>query len=573
MNSLFSRGKKILTGPQENLFYAASIIMIMIVVSRVLGLLRNTILLSKFTASEVSLFLSAFRLPDTVFEMLVFGTFSSAFIPVFSKLIKKDTKEAWMTASIVVNIGLVSFLVIAIILGIFAGQFYQFVTPGYALHEREVVVSLTRILLFAQAFFVVSYVLTGVLESLKHFAIPALAPILYNLGIIAGAYFLTPIYGLQAPAYGAVIGACLHFLIQLPLARRLGFRFTTIFAMTASVKDIAKLAIPRIVETGFLQISRITELALSSLISTASYAYFYLGNALQAVPVGLFGLSIAKAALPTLSEQADDPKRFAKTFTRLINQVVFLTLPFVAILIILRIPIVRLLYGRELFDWNSTLQTGLVVSAFAFGIVFQSVVALMNRGFYALYDTKTPVKISIITTLGIAALDMILVLGFKIQVWALGASYSFGVAIQSIILYKLLAKKNGYLRMGEFKSSAQSFFCAFFAGLCMYILMKLFDRSVWVRRLSFVEETDLVQNLAFDLFVLDTRYTVNLLVLTIVVSMIGCGVYVLLAFLMRIPELFDLFEYMKRLSGITARQKATETVATTNLPQQDTTQP
>ena len=184
VNKFISKGKQILISPQSTILSAATVIMLMIVASRVLGLVRQRALAYYFTAEELSLFFSAFRLPDLVFEILVFGTFTSAFIPVFTRVLKDSDKEAWKLASSIVNIGLVLFAFAAILIGILAEPVYTFLTPGFNPAEQQVVIQLSRILFLAQGFFVISYVLAGSLESMKRFTVPAMAPIFYNLGII-----------------------------------------------------------------------------------------------------------------------------------------------------------------------------------------------------------------------------------------------------------------------------------------------------------------------------------------------------------------------------------------------------
>lgn len=531
--------------PQESVFSAATLIMVLLLASRLLGLIADTTLLARFNANDVSLFFSAFRIPDTIFEVLVFGTFSSAFVPVFSKMIRRDKEEAWTIAATIVNIGVLGFGLLALIAGIFADPLYAFIAPGYTGAEREIIVSITRILLFAQVFFVASYVLTGVLESMKRFLIPALAPIFYNVGIIAGTIFLSPYVGLRGPAYGALIGALLHFTIQVPLAIQLGFRFQWRIKPDAEVKRIGKLAFPRLIETSFLQISKMAELYLSSIISTASYGYYFLGNTLQNVPVGLFGISLAKAALPTLSEQADDPPVFTATLWKVIRQVVFLTIPFSAMLIVLRVPVVRLIYGRQLFNWESTIQTSMVLSAFAISIVFQCVISLLSRALYALHDTKTPVAVSIITILFITALDFVLIRGFATPVWGLAMSYSIGIIVQTFALFYLVNKKYSLSFSKHSGSLIKIVGAALVSGFSMYFLMKVLDRSVWVKNIPVLGALRFPQNLPFDAFVLDTRYVVNLFILTGFVAAVGLAIYIVCASLLKIRELEYVTYYLK----------------------------
>ena len=548
VNKIIARSRRFFSAPQSSVLSAATIIMLMVVASRVLGLVRQRILAHFFTANELSLFFAAFRLPDTIFEVLVFGTFSSAFIPVFTKSLKRGTKEAWQTAGIIVNLGLIMFTILAALSVLSAHNIYSIVTPGFEPWERIQIVKVARLLFAAQGFFVVSYVLTGVLESLRRFLIPALAPLFYNLGIIAGTVFLAPKFGLLAPAIGVLIGAFSHFIIQLPLATRLGFRFIRSIKITKDVKQIGKLALPRIIELSFLQVSKTVELFLSSLISTAAYTYFTFGNSLQLLPVGLFGTSIAKAALPTLSREADSKEKFKKTLESSIYQIVFLVLPIATVLIILRIPIVRLVYGTEIFSWESTVQTGLVLSAFAFGVVFQASASVLARGFYALGDTKTPVIISISSIMLIVITGVILILGFSIPVWGLAAAFSLGSFFQATTLFYLINKKvNGRFDFQLIFPILKSAVAALGSGLVMFFLVKIFDRSVWVKRLSFLGKIDATRGVDFESFVLDTRYTANLLVLTIFVSVVGGLVYLGLSIILRNREVYTFGNLIKRV--------------------------
>lgn len=568
LKKIFERGKKMVLEPQGSVLSAATIIMVMIIASRVLGLVRQRTLAHFFTPDDLSLFFAAFRLPDLIFEVLVFGTFASAFIPVFSKSIKKGNGHAWEIAASVLNIGLLLFAFFAILMSIFADPIYSILSPGYTAFEREKIVGIARILFAAQGLFVVSYVLTGVLESLRHFLVPSLAPLFYNLGIILGTILFSKDYHLMGPTIGVVVGALSHFLVQLPVAVRLGFRFKFKIKIDNDVKTIGKLALPRLLEVGFLQISKIVELFFSSLLSKASYAYFTFGNTLQLLPVGLFGTSIAKAALPTLARDADNIDKFRKTLLSSLNQLIFLALPVSVFLIVLRVPVIRLVYGTEIFSWKATVQTGYVLSAFAVGVVFQAATSLLSRAFYAQNNTKTPVSISIISITAIVILDFIFINVFKFDVWGLAMAYTIGCIFQSSALLFLLNKK--YLKI-NYKILLKPFFKSLTAsatsGLVMFFILKIFDRSVWVKRLSFLTQLESTKNLPFEKFVLDTRYTVNLLILTGVVSLIGIVIYIITSAILRSDELGIFLNLLKRTlvkRDITPiPQKETETLAPT----------
>ncbi len=551
---LLTTGKRFFTSPQDSVLSAASLIMFMVVASRVLGLVRQRVLAHFFVPEELSLFFAAFRLPDLVFEVLVFGTFSSAFIPVFTRLQKLGGQIAWKTAGIIVNLGLLVFLVISGILSLHAEFIYSILAPGYVGSDRETIVGLARVLFAAQGFFVISYVLTGVLESLRRFLVPALAPLFYNVGIILGTYFLSPTLGLMGPALGVVFGALAHFLIQLPLAIKMGFKFSKEIKLTPEVRKIGKLAAPRILETAFLQVSKTIELFFSSLISVASYTYYTFGNSIQLLPVGLFGTSIAKAALPTLAREAGSPEKFKKTLLSALYDMCFFIVPFATILVVLRVPLVRLIYGTDIFGWEATIQTGYVVSAFALGVVFQASNSLLSRSFYAVHDTRTPVIVSISTIAFVVILDFVFIRILNLDVWSLALAFSIGSTGQAATLLYLMNRRLGKASyFSALRPIVKSILAALGAGSVMYFLLRIFDRSAWIKQLSFLGAFDNTQTIPFERFVLDTRYTVNLIILTVLVSLIGGVTYIVLSVILKSEQVWNFFNLLKRLF---ARRKA-----------------
>jgi putative peptidoglycan lipid II flippase len=537
MEDLIARGKRIINSQQNSVLSAASLIMVMIVVSMVLGLIRQRVLASYFTPDSLSLFFAAFRLPDAIFQVLVFGTFSSAFIPVFTRTLREGEARAWLLAGKIVSIGLAIFLFAVAIVGFGAVKIYSVIAPGYGIAGTTEIAFLARILFAAQGFFVISYVLTGVLESLRRFLIPALAPIFYNLGIILGTVILTPYLGLTAPAVGVVIGAFAHFIIQYPLSRKLGFRFTLDFKPDEGVKKIGQLALPRVIDLAFDQIGKSAELFLSSIISQASYTYYTFANSLQLLPVTLFGTSLAKAVLPMLSHVEGNWKEYRKILLAAIYQAMFFTLPLSAALIALRIPVVRLIYGTKIFDWEATVQTGTILSVFAISIIFQTLMSVLTRAFFAIHDTKTPVIISFIGLTILVIGDFTLVKGFHFDIWALAASFAVSTLIEAIILLILIDKRVGEIFNTKFLiHSLKIIIATVISGGAMFFVLKIFDKSVWVKRLSFLNGVDATRTFPFERFMLDTRYTGNVIILTGLTFLVGAIIYTLLSLLFRIDE-------------------------------------
>lgn len=509
----------------------------MVIVSQVLGLIRQRVILSFFNQQDYALFLAAFRLPDLVFEVLALGAFSSAFIPVFGRELKKDEREAWDIATRVVNIGVLVFLPVAILFALFSRQLYSVIVPGFSPEQIEKAAGLARVLFAAQGVFVVSYVINGVLESSRRFFVTALAPLVYNIGIILCTVFLSPTIGLWAPAIGVLVGAFGHLLVQLPLAMQLGFRFTTKVKPTPEVKKVGKLAAPRILELSILQILKTVELTFASLMSVAAYGFLSLASSLQAVPINLFGVSLAKAALPALTRDADDPAAYKKILLTTLYQMMFFIIPIATLLVVLRVPIVRLAYGTDLFDWNATVTTGLVLSGYALGIPIQAALALVSRAYYALHDTKTPVAFAIFDVFLTIGIELICVFVLKLPVWSLALANSLSGLVQISLLYYVLSRKLHNGTLFSLSPILKSIAGGVVSGLVMFALLKTFDRSAWIKRLSFINSIDALKNLNFEHFVLDTRYTFNLIILTGITAMIGLIVYIIVLWLLRSNEL------------------------------------
>ena len=553
MNQIILKGKKIFFSEQTSILSAATVIMVMTVASLILGLLRQRVILNFFNPDEAALFFAAFRLPDLVFEVLIYGMFSSAFIPIFTKLLRKGEHDAWDTAARTVNICLIIFGVAAVLIASFADRLYGLIAPGYSGEQIGEIASLARVMFFAQGIFVVSYVLTSVLEASRRFLIPALAPLFYNLGLIGGTLLLHSDFGLMAPVIGVVVGALIHFLIQLPLAMKLGFRFTRKVKPNEEIKHIAKLAAPRLIDLSVQQIADTTVLYFASLISTAAYTYFTLANSLQAAPVRLFGTSLAKAALPTLTRENENYTNFRNILFKTIYQMFFLVMPVVILFVVLRVPLVRLLFGTSIFDWKSTVETGMVLTGFAVGIAFQTFVPMLARAFYALHDTRTPVIISVIGDTFIVVSDLVLVKGYGFSSWALAFSYSLGAIIETLVLLFLLRGKLKNFAIGKVVLPMwKTLVAALMSGGVMYYLLKFFDKWVPVK---------IPRPLAFENFVLDTRYTGNLFILVILVSLAGGLIYIGVSLILKSDEVLEIGRLLWRRKGFVVPHREVEPIA------------
>ncbi|MBI4999478.1 murein biosynthesis integral membrane protein MurJ [Candidatus Gottesmanbacteria bacterium] len=522
---------EILSLRQTSIIGAAFVIMVTVFISRVLGLIRDRMLVARFSPDELGVYFAAFRLPNLVFELLVMGAISAAFIPVFTDyLTEEKRKEAWQLASSVINIGLLAFGLLAIPIFIFSWQVCRLIAPGFNDSQLSQMVIFTRIMLLAQVFpLIIGNFLTGISQSFKHFLIPSLAPVVYNLGIILGILFLTPFLGLFGPVFGVVLGAILFMVVQIPLVRSLGFsHFWVLNFSHPGVREVGRLMLPRTFGLAVSQIDTTVDLILSTLLGARMVTIFNFAQHLQQLPIGLFGVTIAQAALPTMAQlkTKKNLEDFKNIFLSSMHQVLFLILPVSAILIVLRIPVVRLVFGASRFDWEATVLTGKTLALFSISLFAQAIIHLLVRGFYALYDSKTPVVIGIIAVFINTVLSIFFVLVLKLPVWGLALSTSIASIVNAILLLLFLdwrVKKFNRIRL--ILPGLKMFIASFITGIFLYVPMKLLDQLVF-----------------------DTTRTINLIFLTGIATSIGLSVYLFLAWFLRIEEIVTFFNLAKKIS-------------------------
>ncbi len=501
--------------------------------SRILGLLRDRMLAARFSPDDLGVYFAAFRLPNLVFELLVMGAISVAFIPVFTRYLTEEKQEqAWRLASSVINIGILAFGILAIPIFVFSTQICQLIAPGFNEIQLSQMVAFTRIMLLAQVFpLIVGNFVTGVLQSFKHFLIPALAPVVYNLGIILGIFFLTPFFGLYGPVLGVVLGAVLFMIIQIPLVRSLGYRhFWSLNFSDPGVREVGKLLLPRTFGLAASQIDTTVDLILSTLLGARMVTIFNFAQHLQQLPIGLFGATIAQAALPTLAEvkAKKDLPDFKNTFLASFHQILFLVLPVSVILIVLRIPVVRLVFGASRFDWEATVLTGKTLAFFSISLFAQSTIYLLARGFYALYDSKTPVIIGVISVLINTVLSILFIRWWTLPVWGLAISTSVASIANALLLLIFLDRKvEKFDRVRLILPGIKIFAATLITGIFLYIPMKLLDQLVF-----------------------DTTRTINLILLTGIASTIGLTVYLFLAWFLDIEEIIIFFNLAKKITRV-----------------------
>ncbi len=416
--------------------------------SRLLGVVRNRLFAAEFGAGdELDAYFAAFRVPDFLLNLLILGAFSAAFIPVFTHLIsRKEKKRAFEIVNSVVNLVLVILIVISVIFFFLAPILMTLITPGFSEDKMRLTVLLTRIMLFSPIFLGLSTIFGGVLNSFRKFFTYALAPVMYNIGIIFGALFLVPLWGIYGLAVGVVVGALLHLLVQLPVVFGIGYRF----CFFINLKDyylikIGKLMIPRALGLAVSQINLVVITIIASTLMSGSIAVFNFANDLQSLPVSIFGVAFATAVFPVLaaSVSLNKAKKFVRSFSYTFRQIVFLIVPASVGLFLLRAQIVRIILGTGKFDWEDTYYTAVTLGLFCLGMIGQALLPLVTRAFFALHDTKTPVLISIITVAINVGLSLLFV---RVSgVVGLALAFSLSSLINLSLLYLFLRRRIGNL--------------------------------------------------------------------------------------------------------------------------------
>ncbi len=520
-NGFLQKSLDLLTKRQTNILSAAYVIMGTTVLSLVLGLVKKRLLIALFgTQTITGVYNVAYRLPDLLFQVVVASALSSAFIPVFSNYLSQNEEEQGRKmASNFLTIGMVIFFFLALFLALLAPFFLKIFNPGggFSQSDMELMAGLTRIIIFGQFLIIIGTFFTAVLQSYNHFLIPGFALALYNLGIIIGLLTLSPFIGIYSGAVGTIIGALLFILFQLPLVKKIGFSYKPIFDLKdVGVRSVSKLMWPRTIANAVFQVGTILIVSLISFLPAAgsNYIIFDLAQTIAFAPVALIGNAIAQAAFPILSREKDRMENFKSTFINSFNQMLYLILPISVLLLVLRIPIVRLVFGASKLTWGSTLLTGRILAFFSLSIFAQGLIALLYRAFYALHDSRTPLITSIFGTIFMIVLGFVFIKLMDMGVETIAMAYSISGILQIVVLFYLLDRQTGgFHKPSLFLSWFKIFIASFFTAFALYLPIKLLDQLVF-----------------------DTTRTVNLIILTGISSMAGFVLYLFLTWFLDVKE-------------------------------------
>jgi putative peptidoglycan lipid II flippase len=507
---------------------SAGKVMVALLLSNIVNLVSLILIATTFgTQSDMDAFLAANRVSETLFLLMAGGALGSAFIPTFTALLTKGERNpAWKLASALGNLVLIVLSIVAFLAAIFAQPLVHYVlAPGFADDpaQEALTVDLLRIMLPSVVIFGLSGLVMGILNSHQVFFIPALTPAVYRLGMIFGVLFLTPTMGIYGLAWGVVIGSCLHLVLQLPSLFRLkGIYFPTLGLKLPDVRQVGILMIPRVFGVAVVQVNFWVNVRLASLMSEGSITGITWGLTMMLMPQAIIAQSVAMAALPTLSAQYALNKigELRHSLAASLRGILLLAFPASVGLILLRQPIVALLFEYGNFTEQSTQLIAWALLWYAAGLVGHCVVEILARAFYAMYDTKTPVIVGAVV-MGLNIVFSLLFSAWFVRIgWmphgGLALANSLATGLEAACLYILMRRRLGGLEGKHIlKGTTQAMLATVIMTLIIWIWLGMTSaQPVWLVGLGGI--------------------------------LVGSAVYGLCMLILRVPEALTVVAFVKR---------------------------
>jgi len=547
--------RKILSSKTQTISFAALIIGVSSFFSYLLGALRDNLLANYLPNQLADVYWAAFRVPDFIYGILITGGITAAFVPVFSSYFQNNQESAKRLFKDIFTIFFIALAILAIVFFFLAPLLVNFTVPGFSQTQKQETANLMRLMLFSPVLLGLSAIFSSVLQYLNFFYAFALAPIFYNAGILIGILVFYPAFGLPGLALGVIFGAFMHLLVQIIPAIKAGFapKFSFSLKEKQGLLKISKLMIPRVISSTAFQINLIITTAIASTLTAGSIKILNLSNNLYCVPIGLIGLSFATAVFPTLSKSfaSDQKEKFLEVFSGILSKIIFFILPLSGFIFILRAQIVRLIYGTQIangnyFGWWETRLTASSLGVLSLSLFAACLIPFLARAFFALHNTKTPLKIalfSIALNVGLSFLFVWLLktpgvfLDFSISflklknltdvsVLGLSLALSISTIFQFVFLLISLKLKLKNLSILKYKNNfLKMFFASLIASLAVYFCLKLVSLA------------------------LPTNKVFGLLLQTTLSCALGIGVYFILCFFAGIKETKLIWRYLCKIKS------------------------
>ena len=449
--------------------------------SRILGFFRDMVIAHFFGAGMAAdAFFVAFRIPNLWRRLVGEGSLTISFIPIYTEyLTQKSEEESREVTHIAFTIAGIVLLVLTVLGILFSPILIQIIAPGFTRvpEKFQLTVTLNQII-FPYLFFMGLFALCmGILNSLRHFFAPAIAPIFLNISIIASVFLFYHVFQrpVMALAVGVLVGGVIQFLFQIPflLKKRISFRFNFNFRHPA-IKRIGYLMVPGLIGSAVYQLNVFIDTIFASFLPGGSVSYLYFADRLMEFPLGIFAFAIGMASLPSLSGLATKGKmeELKETLSFTFRLVSFISIPAMVGLIVLKTPIINLLFQRGLFDYSATVMTAKALLVYSVGLWAIAGSRIIVPAFYSLQDTWTPLKIALICLGANVIFNSILIYPMKHAGLALATSLSS--TLNLILLFRKLIPKLGGMNIKEnIRSLLRIFFCSLPMGLVAYLICSL----------------------------------------------------------------------------------------------------
>ncbi len=390
---------------QTKVASAALLVMFFLAVGKIVGVVDDLVKARVFgTSADLDAFVAAGVLPELLNTVISGGALAAPFIPVLSGYLSRDDRSgAWRLTSSVINLAFLATATLAILVAVFAPWLVtNFIASGFSPEQQALTAGLMRLILLSTIIFAVSGIVMSVLHAHQHFLLPALAPVLYNLGIIGGAVFLARPLGVWGLAVGAIVGSAMHLLVQVPGLLRYRARWRPVLGLhDDGVRRVLRLMGPRVLTLGVVQLNTLITVELASRLGEGSVSALNFGWRLMQMPETIIGTAVATAVFPTMSEMASQGRigQLRQTLSATVRAVLVMGLPAALGLALLGRPMIELLFRGGRFGGASTDAVFAALSGYAAGLVGHAALEVAARVFFARQDTRTPLAVA---TVGMA---------------------------------------------------------------------------------------------------------------------------------------------------------------------------
>lgn len=506
MNKIF----KIFSKEYTNINQAAILLGSLTLLSQILALFRDRFI-AYFVGpgAELDVYYAAFRVPDLIFIGIASLASITVLIPFIAAKMKGDniTDEAKKFLNDVFTVFFIAMVLVSIVVFFLMPYLVHIIAPGFAPIMQTKVIMLSRIMLLSPILMGLSNLFGTITQVFRKFFIYSLSPVFYNVSIIFGVVFLYPIFGIKGMAFGVILGALVHFLIQVLSSSFCGFkpRFSSSINFK-DIKNVVIISLPRTLGLSFNSLALIAIIALASFLKSGSISVFNFSFNLQSVPLNIIGISYAVAAFPTLAKsfslgQKNEFKIHLRSAAR---QIIFWSLPITFLFIVLRAQIVRVILGSGSFSWENTRLVAASLAIFSISILAQGMTALLSRAYYAAGNTKRPLSVNLLCSIFIILLSFLLINLFEhitffrdfmesllkvtdipgTAVLMLPLAYSIGT-ILNFILHWVFVKKDfmegePFISKTFFQSLGASFLIGFISFLGLNVFSSIFGTTTFL---------------------------------------------------------------------------------------------